>query len=197
MGESSTVVSAYTRYRHLQQYCSHPPINIIRFGEMIRCSKNVWRKWGKIQIIRFFKASFNWSESPWCTQPPFSSLFWTMINSLAELQIEGGYFDFRLKSFNNSAQNPVLLVLIWIVSLRRFKWVPHKIGFHWEITILECHHPRVSRELCIRGVDLCLLMVDYTGAISPLGAIPPFTTLFSYVVPYFMLFKYLCNFLWG
>ena len=24
MGESSTVVSAYTMYRHLQQYCSHP-----------------------------------------------------------------------------------------------------------------------------------------------------------------------------
>ena len=24
MGESNTVVSAYTRYRHLQQYCSHP-----------------------------------------------------------------------------------------------------------------------------------------------------------------------------
>ena len=26
MGESNTVVSAYTTYRHLQQYCSHPPI---------------------------------------------------------------------------------------------------------------------------------------------------------------------------
>ena len=24
MGESDTVVSAYTLYRHLQQYCSHP-----------------------------------------------------------------------------------------------------------------------------------------------------------------------------
>ena len=24
MGESNTVVSAYTMYRHLQQYCSHP-----------------------------------------------------------------------------------------------------------------------------------------------------------------------------
>ena len=24
MGESNTVVSAYTTYRHLQQYCSHP-----------------------------------------------------------------------------------------------------------------------------------------------------------------------------
>ena len=26
MGESNTVVSAYTMYRHLQQYCSHPSI---------------------------------------------------------------------------------------------------------------------------------------------------------------------------
>ena len=26
MGESNTVVSAYTLYRHLQQYCSHPLI---------------------------------------------------------------------------------------------------------------------------------------------------------------------------
>ena len=24
MGESNTVVNAYTMYRHLQQYCSHP-----------------------------------------------------------------------------------------------------------------------------------------------------------------------------
>ena len=24
MGENNTVVSAYTSYRHLQQYCSHP-----------------------------------------------------------------------------------------------------------------------------------------------------------------------------
>ena len=27
MGESNTVVSAYTMYRHLQQYCSHPSIS--------------------------------------------------------------------------------------------------------------------------------------------------------------------------
>ena len=26
MDESNTVVSAYTMYRHLQQYCSHPSI---------------------------------------------------------------------------------------------------------------------------------------------------------------------------
>ena len=26
MGESNTVVNAYTLYRHLQQYCSHPSI---------------------------------------------------------------------------------------------------------------------------------------------------------------------------
>ena len=26
MGDSNTVVSAYTMYRHLQQYCSHPSI---------------------------------------------------------------------------------------------------------------------------------------------------------------------------
>ena len=26
MGESNTVVSAYTLYRHLKQYCSHPSI---------------------------------------------------------------------------------------------------------------------------------------------------------------------------
>ena len=26
MGESNTVVSAYSTYRHLQQYCSHPSI---------------------------------------------------------------------------------------------------------------------------------------------------------------------------
>ena len=28
MGENNTVVSAYTTYRHLQQYCSHPSICI-------------------------------------------------------------------------------------------------------------------------------------------------------------------------
>ena len=31
MGESNTVVSAYTTYRHLQQYCSHPTINKQRY----------------------------------------------------------------------------------------------------------------------------------------------------------------------
>ena len=31
MGESNTVESAYTLYRHLQQYCSHPSINIFFF----------------------------------------------------------------------------------------------------------------------------------------------------------------------
>ena len=31
MGESSTVVSAYTMYRHLQQYCSHPSICFLSF----------------------------------------------------------------------------------------------------------------------------------------------------------------------
>ena len=29
MGESNTVVSAYTMYRHLQQYCSHPSIHTL------------------------------------------------------------------------------------------------------------------------------------------------------------------------
>ena len=29
MGESNTVVSAYTTYRHLQQYCFHPAISSI------------------------------------------------------------------------------------------------------------------------------------------------------------------------
>ena len=31
MDESNTVVSAYTMYRHLQQYCSHP--SILRYNE--------------------------------------------------------------------------------------------------------------------------------------------------------------------
>ena len=31
MGESNTVVTAYTLYRHLQQYCSHPVINTTCF----------------------------------------------------------------------------------------------------------------------------------------------------------------------
>ena len=30
MGERNTVVSAYTTYRHLQQYCSHPSICCVR-----------------------------------------------------------------------------------------------------------------------------------------------------------------------
>ena len=29
MGESNTVVSAYTMYRHLQQSCSHPSIYVL------------------------------------------------------------------------------------------------------------------------------------------------------------------------
>ena len=29
MGENNTVVSAYTLYRHLQQYCSHLSIHVI------------------------------------------------------------------------------------------------------------------------------------------------------------------------
>ena len=32
MGESNTVVSTYTRYRHLQQYCSHPSISLFSSG---------------------------------------------------------------------------------------------------------------------------------------------------------------------
>ena len=37
MGESNTVVSAYTMYRHLQQYCSHPSICIFRgVGAVLR-----------------------------------------------------------------------------------------------------------------------------------------------------------------
>ena len=30
MGESNTIVSAYTVYRHLQQYCSHPSLRIFQ-----------------------------------------------------------------------------------------------------------------------------------------------------------------------
>ena len=51
MGESNTVVSAYTTYRHLQQYYSHPSIFVIvenmlnlgvvpSFVEEIKVSKN-------------------------------------------------------------------------------------------------------------------------------------------------------------
>ena len=32
MGESNTVVSAYTLYRHLQQYCSHPSNYVLAKG---------------------------------------------------------------------------------------------------------------------------------------------------------------------
>ena len=35
MGESNTVASAYTWYRHLQQYCSHPSIYILNHPEGI------------------------------------------------------------------------------------------------------------------------------------------------------------------
>ena len=38
MGESNTVVSAYTLYRHLQQYCSHPPTSDRR---MIDATKTI------------------------------------------------------------------------------------------------------------------------------------------------------------
>ena len=33
MGESNTVVSAYTLYRHLQQYWSHPSILAVRVNK--------------------------------------------------------------------------------------------------------------------------------------------------------------------
>ena len=44
MGESNTVVSAYTMYRHLQQYCSLPSIYI----EIVtRCEKAVYSTFEK------------------------------------------------------------------------------------------------------------------------------------------------------
>ena len=34
MGESNTVVSDYTLYRHLQQYCSHPSLSFHYFTQV-------------------------------------------------------------------------------------------------------------------------------------------------------------------
>ena len=43
MGESNTVVSAYTMYRHLQQYCSHP----LRETREIFTGEKYFRLFGK------------------------------------------------------------------------------------------------------------------------------------------------------
>ena len=41
MGESNTIVSAYTLYRHLQQYCSHPSICCLcLYCKHVLCIKN-------------------------------------------------------------------------------------------------------------------------------------------------------------
>ena len=40
MGEGNTVVSAYTTYRHLQQYCSHPSI-YFDFGWLVPVAQSV------------------------------------------------------------------------------------------------------------------------------------------------------------
>ena len=45
MGESNTVVSAYTMYRHVQQYCSHPSICIYRLTDISS---------GKTHNLRYF-----------------------------------------------------------------------------------------------------------------------------------------------
>ena len=45
MGECNTVVSAYTLYRHLQQYCSHPSIYVeLTFeGHYTVCINTKWK----------------------------------------------------------------------------------------------------------------------------------------------------------
>ena len=39
MGESNTVVSAYTFYRHLQQYCSRPSIYLFKSVQLLMFCK--------------------------------------------------------------------------------------------------------------------------------------------------------------
>ena len=41
MGESNTVVRAYTLYRHLQQYCSHPSIYLLMFVNSLIAVSNM------------------------------------------------------------------------------------------------------------------------------------------------------------
>ena len=40
MGDSNTVVSTYTTYRHLQQYCSHPSNYGLKLSDMLRSFRN-------------------------------------------------------------------------------------------------------------------------------------------------------------
>ena len=52
MGESNTVVSAYTMYRHLQQYCSHPSIYaLIMYHAFIQIKTH--KKPPVVQVIIF------------------------------------------------------------------------------------------------------------------------------------------------
>ena len=50
IGESNTVVSAYTMYRHLQQYCSHPSILGVIF---------VWNECQTVQEAPFFTVNYS------------------------------------------------------------------------------------------------------------------------------------------
>ena len=53
MGENNTVVSAYTKYRHLQQYCSHPLVCLI-----LDCLKSEKEKKSQTLISVFVKGRF-------------------------------------------------------------------------------------------------------------------------------------------
>ena len=51
MDESNTVVSTYTLYRQLQQYCSHPSICIIKLSE--KRTKNQMKYNGDTEPLMF------------------------------------------------------------------------------------------------------------------------------------------------
>ena len=57
MGESNTIVSAYTLYRHLQWYCSHPSIH---------CNMRSLKPWQMTHITKYYQKIYNiqWKGIP-------------------------------------------------------------------------------------------------------------------------------------
>ena len=70
MGESNAVVSAYTLYRHLQQYCSHPSISSVNeYNSFLFFCTGFCRKWC---ITRsWWRGGILWCFHAW---PPYRAL---------------------------------------------------------------------------------------------------------------------------
>ena len=60
MGESNTIVSTYTTYTHLQQYCSHPSNYVGRVNPLPPLTTHL----GQVDIESIYRCHFSWQFTP-------------------------------------------------------------------------------------------------------------------------------------